>query len=80
MRYFYLVISMDGYGRQLVDEHRAIARAIRRRDSELARQKSSEHLQLTMDRSAKLNLGTISLGEDSGRKPMRISASGVRGN
>ena len=61
MRYFYLVISMDSYGRQLVDEHRAIVRAIRRRQPEAARQKTAEHLQKTIERSAKLNFGPVAI-------------------
>ena len=55
MRYFYQVISMDAYGPQLVEEHRALARAIKRRDPKQARQKSAEHLQKTMERSARLH-------------------------
>ncbi len=61
MRYFYLVISMDSYGHQLVDEHRAIAKAIKRRQPELARQKTLDHIQKTIERSARLNFGSANL-------------------
>jgi len=61
MRYFYLVISMDSYGPELVEEHRQLARAIKRRDPELARQRATEHQQRTIERSAKLSLGSMYL-------------------
>ena len=62
MRYFYQVISMDSYGPQLVEEHRAIAKAIRRRQPDIARQKSAEHIQNTLQRSAKLHFGALTTG------------------
>jgi len=61
MRYFYLVISMDSYGQELVEEHRELARAIRQREPDLARKKAAEHQQRTIERSAKLSLGSVNL-------------------
>jgi hypothetical protein len=54
MRYFYLVISMDAYGPELVKEHEAIVGAIRARDSEAARQHAADHVRHTVDRSVRL--------------------------
>ena len=67
MRYFYQVISMDSYGAELVDEHRAIARAIRRRQPDIARQKSAEHIEKTLQRSAKLHFGALTMERASPR-------------
>lgn len=58
MRFFYLVISVDSYGPELVTEHREIVKAISSRDSEQARQRSAEHIVRTMQRSANLLLAT----------------------
>jgi DNA-binding GntR family transcriptional regulator len=57
IRYFYKVISMDSYGKELVDEHRDIAKAIRNRQSERAGEMARRHLQKTNERSAKLSFG-----------------------
>ncbi|MDE3134998.1 MAG: GntR family transcriptional regulator [Acidobacteriota bacterium] len=56
MRFFYLVISVDSYGPELVTEHREIVRAIGNRDPECARQRTAEHIIRTMQRSANLLL------------------------
>jgi DNA-binding GntR family transcriptional regulator len=56
MRFFYLVISVDSYGPELVVEHREIVRAIGERDPEQARRRSAEHIVHTMQRSANLLL------------------------
>jgi DNA-binding GntR family transcriptional regulator len=56
MRFFYLVISVDAYGPELVVEHRGIVKAIRDREPEQARRRSAEHIVHTMQRSANLLL------------------------
>lgn len=56
MRFFYLVISVDSYGPELVAEHREIVRAIANRDPESARQRTAEHIVHTIQRSANLLL------------------------
>ena len=58
MRFFYLVISVDSYGPELVAEHREIVRAIGNRDPESARQRTAEHIVHTMQRSANLLLAS----------------------
>lgn len=77
MRFFFLVISFDAYGRELVAEHREIARAIARHDSEQARHHAAEHIIRTMQRTANLLLSSTrsSLGllQSPGRQ------QGVRG-
>jgi DNA-binding GntR family transcriptional regulator len=56
MRFFYLVISVDSYGSELVTEHRSIVQAIGKRDADQARRRSTEHIVRTMQRSANLML------------------------
>lgn len=58
MRFFYLVISVDSYGPDLVVEHREIIKAIGNRDSEQARVRTAEHIVRTMQRSANLLLAS----------------------
>lgn len=59
MRYFYLVIVMDSYGPQLVAEHRALVRALRSGNPDLARRRAMEHLEKTIQRSTKVDLRTF---------------------
>ncbi|HUX66163.1 MAG TPA: GntR family transcriptional regulator [Terriglobales bacterium] len=54
MRFFYLIIAMDAYGPQLVQEHEQIVAAIRARQPEQARQRAAEHVTHTIRRSAGL--------------------------
>lgn len=54
LRYFYLGLSLDSYGSQLVTEHMSIMEAIRAHDEEKAGCRTSEHIRNTMHRSAKL--------------------------
>lgn len=56
LRYYYLVISMDSYGKDLVDEHRAIVRAIRARKSEQARDRAMEHVLRTIERTNRIKI------------------------
>ncbi len=60
MRYFYLVIIMDSYGQQLVEEHRRIVRAIRARDANAARDYAAEHVTKTAGRSSNVDVGFVS--------------------
>jgi DNA-binding GntR family transcriptional regulator len=54
MRFFYLIIAMDAYGVELVQEHEKIVAAIRGRDPLQAQRYSSEHIRNTIRRSAGL--------------------------
>ncbi len=56
IRYYYLVISMDSYGKNLVDEHRAIVRAIRARKPEQARDRATEHILQTIERTNRIKI------------------------
>lgn len=56
VRYFYLVISMDSYGKELVDEHRAIVRAIRSHNPEQARDRATEHIVRTIERTNRIRI------------------------
>jgi DNA-binding GntR family transcriptional regulator len=54
MRFFYLIIAMDAYGTELVQEHDKIVTAIRARNPLQAQQCSAEHIRNTIRRSAGL--------------------------
>jgi GntR family transcriptional regulator, rspAB operon transcriptional repressor len=54
MRFFYLIIAMDAYGTELVQEHEKIVSAIRARNPVQAQQCSAEHIRKTIRRSAGL--------------------------
>src|SRR5260370_2921171 len=56
IRYFYLVISMSSYGKELVDEHRAIVRAIRARKPDQARDCATQHVVRTIERTSLLKI------------------------
>jgi DNA-binding GntR family transcriptional regulator len=55
MRYSYLVIVVDSYGPQLSTEHKALVRAIRARNSTLARECALEHLNKTETRGLRVD-------------------------
>lgn len=65
MRYFYLCLSMDAYGPELVQEHCALVEAIKAGEPEKARQAATKHVTNTMRRSASLFLAAAEtrLGE-----------------
>ena len=63
MRFFYLGLSFEPYGQTLVAEHISLVDAIRERDAESARCRSSEHISKAIDRSATLLMGAIRFGE-----------------
>ncbi len=65
MRYYYLVIVMDSYGPQLVEEHRELVRALRSGDAERARARASDHLENTVKRSMKVDLLSVNLPSES---------------
>jgi len=56
VRYFYLVISMASYGNDLVSEHQAMVRAIRSRKPEQARDRATEHVIHTMERTSLIRI------------------------
>lgn len=56
MRYFYLGLSLDAFGPELVAEHCNIVDAIKARNPEEARQRAAEHVSNTIRRSANLFL------------------------
>lgn len=62
IRYFYMVISMDSFGAQLVDEHREIVKAIRMRKPEIARQKAADHVYQTISRTMSLDFAALNAG------------------
>ncbi|HWF48342.1 MAG TPA: GntR family transcriptional regulator [Bryobacteraceae bacterium] len=51
MRFFYLIIAMDAYGPDLVDEHEKIIAAIRGRHAAQASERAAEHIRKTIARS-----------------------------
>ncbi len=65
MRYYYLVIAMDNYGSQLGTEHQSLVRAIRAKNSDLARTRALEHLTNTNRRSAKIDLHAVNRNKQS---------------
>jgi DNA-binding GntR family transcriptional regulator len=64
IRYFYLVISMASYGKELVGEHHAIVRAIRARKPEQARDRATEHVIRTIERTALIKFPSGGHGAD----------------
>ena len=54
LRFFYLGLSMDSYGPQLVKEHMAIVAAIKSHDAIAARRQAKEHARNTIRRSQRL--------------------------
>lgn len=57
LRYFYLIIAMEEFGRELADEHLDIFEAIRSRDAALARQRSMDHVMNSLRRCTGLLVG-----------------------
>jgi len=64
MRYSYLVIVVDNYP-QLSNEHKALVRAIRARNPEMARERALDHLVKTENRSLKVDWRMVNLPNDS---------------
>ena len=54
MRYFYLGLSMHSFGEEIMTEHCAIVDAIRQHRTTEARERTREHIENTMRRSAGL--------------------------
>jgi DNA-binding GntR family transcriptional regulator len=65
MRYYYLVIVMDSYGPELIEEHQQLVRAIRAGNPELARTRATEHLLNTSRRSVNVDLRSVNFGVDT---------------
>jgi len=61
MRYYYLVIVMDSYGKELIEEHQRLLRAIKSRDEAMARIYAMEHLTNTHRRSMDIDLRSMSM-------------------
>jgi DNA-binding GntR family transcriptional regulator len=59
MRYYYLVITMDSYGKELIEEHQRLVRAIKSADPEMARVYAMEHLTKTHRRSVDVDLRSV---------------------
>lgn len=80
MRYYYLVIVMDSYGQELVEEHQHLVRAIKAGNSELARVHAMEHLANTNRRSIDIDLRSANYGKgtslaeekSTSKSPVRI--------
>jgi DNA-binding GntR family transcriptional regulator len=70
MRYYYLVISMDSYGPELVEEHRSLVRAIKSGNVNLARTRSSEHLLNTRRRSMNVDLRSVNFEREPHLDPV----------
>jgi DNA-binding GntR family transcriptional regulator len=64
MRYYYLVIVMDSYGPQLVEEHRELVKALRSGNADLARERAMDHLTNTVTRSMKVDLRSVNLPDE----------------
>ncbi|MCU1322920.1 MAG: DNA-binding transcriptional regulator, GntR family [Acidobacteriaceae bacterium] len=79
IRYFYLVISMSSYGKELVDEHHAIVRAIKARKPEQARDRATEHVIRTIERTSRVTIPSVGQARDvPNSSTSRPSASGGR--
>jgi DNA-binding GntR family transcriptional regulator len=59
MRYYFLVIIMDSYGPELVEEHRDLVRALKAGNTALARTRASDHLVNTARRSMNVDLRAV---------------------
>ncbi|MGH9416512.1 MAG: GntR family transcriptional regulator [Terriglobales bacterium] len=82
LRFFYLIIAMDAYGPQLVEEHRQVAAAIRARQPEAARRRAAEHVEKTVRRAAGLFLNTgdyrqMELGAGTGAAPLDQAVAAI---
>lgn len=63
MRYYYLVISMDSYGEELVEEHQQMVRAIKAGNAEMARRRAMEHLTNTNRRIIDIDMRSANSGK-----------------
>ncbi|WP_213806725.1 GntR family transcriptional regulator [Granulicella sp. dw_53] len=69
IRYFYLVISMSSYGKELVDEHHAIVRAIKARRPDQARDRATEHVIRTIERTSRVTIPSVGYSRDAASSP-----------
>jgi DNA-binding GntR family transcriptional regulator len=65
MRYSYLVIVVDSYAPQLSNEHKALVRAIRARNPEMAKERALDHLIKTENRSLRVDWRMVNLPNES---------------
>ena len=75
MRYFYLALTLDAYGPELVVEHLGIVEAIRSRDAELARKRTAQHILNTMKRSASLFVASALIQNQASVQDSLLSVS-----
>jgi DNA-binding GntR family transcriptional regulator len=81
MRYYYLVIVMDSYGPELVEEHHELVRAIKSGNPELARKCANDHLENTVRRSMNVDLRSanwnsgLSLGSERSERTLKVARS-----
>jgi DNA-binding GntR family transcriptional regulator len=66
MRYYYLVIVMDSYGKELIEEHQRLVRAIKSGDAAMARMYAMEHLTNTHRRSVDIDLRSMGMNLTAG--------------
>lgn len=76
IRYFYLVISMANYGKELVSEHQAMVRAIHARKPDQARDRATEHVIRTTERTSLIR---IPQGANRGEGRREVSDTRIRG-
>lgn len=79
MRYYFLVIIMDSYGPELVEEHRDLVRAIKSGNTALARTRASEHLSNTAQRSMNVDLRSVHRSGDLTHTEPQVSVPAPRG-
>ncbi len=75
MRYYYQVIVMDSYGPELVAEHHDLVRAIKSGNSDIARQRTEEHLANTARRSLNIDLLSVNYGVEGLLNPEESEAT-----
>lgn len=75
MRYFYLALTLDSYGPELVAEHLGIVAAIRARDAELSRKRTAQHILNTMKRSASLFVASALVKDQTSVNDSLLSVS-----
>ncbi len=61
LRFFYLIIAMDAFGPQLMDEHAQLVEAMRQRNPEAAREAAVNHVRQTNRRGASIFTNSVEL-------------------
>jgi DNA-binding GntR family transcriptional regulator len=84
MRYAYLVIAVDRYGPQLSSEHKALVRAIRSGNAEMAKEKALDHLNKTDTRGLRVDWRMVNLpsegndGISMANRPLETSPTAAK--